>query len=204
MRFRKTSTYSPTIYDRIMVAAGGGSSGSFIRAGLGGHGGGINGTNGAVVSGSPLPPVSGATQTTGNQVYQGGNGEDGESTGGSGGGGYYGGFGGKVSYPDQYTSGGGGGSSFISGHLGCIAMDDRGRALETNIHPSGLSFKNTQTIQGNSDMPALNVVDGFEELGHVGNGFARITILSDLNECSCITNVYHISLFLFIFEFISE
>ncbi|EAY04193.1 PE-PGRS protein, putative [Trichomonas vaginalis G3] len=202
IRFRKNSSHNPTIYDRIMVAGGGGSSGSYVRAGLGGHGGGINGTFGNISSDSPLPLVKGATQTTGNQILQGGKGQDGASASGSGGGGYYGGLGGAIFYPDEYTSGGSGGSSYISGHPGCVAMDDQGRALGTSIHPSGLFFKNTFTIQGNSEMPASNVIDGFEELGHVGNGFVRITILSDLNKCSCNTIVYNIRLFLSLLEFI--
>ena len=87
MRFRKNATYNPTVYDRIMVAGGGGSSGSYIYAGLGGHGGGIKGTQGQVSSGSPLPLTSRATQTSGNQIFQGGKGQESACAAGSGGGG---------------------------------------------------------------------------------------------------------------------
>ncbi|EAY00740.1 hypothetical protein TVAG_096500 [Trichomonas vaginalis G3] len=185
MRYRKTATYNPTIYD------------------LGGHGGGIKGTKGQIPSGSPLSLTSAATQTYGYQVFQGGKGEDGKSTAGSGGGGYYGGRGGSVYLVDaaEYTSGGSGGSSFISGHPGCIAMNSQGSSLGTSIHPSGFFFENTITIQGNSEIPSPTSINSVEDVGHVGNGYVRITVLGSICFRSCNIAVFNIRHFLLILEF---
>jgi hypothetical protein len=117
---------------RIIVAGGGGGS---EECGPGGNGGGItgrgynNGTNG------------GGTQNIAGT--KGGFGYGGSYNGdaGGGGGGYYGGG----CYPRR---GGGGGSGFISGHLGCNAIDSSGRHTNDTKHYSGLIFTNTVLQQG--------------------------------------------------------
>ena len=138
-----------TMYDRIMVAAGGGGEERWSSIHYGGYGGGIQGGIGLALnnleigytSKNPNVRASGSV-TGGNQIaggkdntgwrnrgsdgtfgYGGTGGAVGASVGawgGGGGGGYWGGAGGGETGPD--TTGGGGGSSFISGHPGCIAI----------------------------------------------------------------------------------
>lgn len=138
-----------TMYDRIMVAAGGGGEERWSSIHYGGYGGGIQGGIGLALNNleigytttNPIVRASGSV-TGGNQIaggkdntgwrnrgsdgtfgYGGTGGAVGTSVGawgGGGGGGYWGGAGGGETGPD--TTGGGGGSSFISGHPGCIAI----------------------------------------------------------------------------------
>ncbi len=95
-----------------------------------------------------------------------------------GGGGYYGG--GHGVHPGNGWTGGGGGSSFISGYPGCNAISES--STSTNIihtgspdHYSGYVFTNMEMIAGNSSMPSPA---GGAEIGHSGNGYARITFIS--------------------------
>ena len=107
------------------------------------------------------------------------------------GGGYYGG-GGSI-----WHSGGGGGSSFISGHDGCIAIDEQGTPTEDSIHYSGITFTDTVMIDGNGyewttqkgsyikmEDPYGNYVDG-----KTGNGYARITLLEDPSQNNLIKEI---------------
>ncbi|EAY15760.1 hypothetical protein TVAG_188110 [Trichomonas vaginalis G3] len=102
--------------------------------------------------------------------------ENGIDGNGSGGGGY---FGGSASRNDSYA-GGAGGSSFISGHKGCIAIAEDfteenmkfSESYDPSIHFSGLSFFNTEMIDGNHYMPLPNGSYGY---GNTGNGVIRIT-----------------------------
>ena len=124
----------------------------------------------------------------------GGNANGNNSTSGSGGGGgYYGGAGGR----DQGFSGsaGGGGSSYISGYKGCVAIMES--SVEDNIqikdncteetaksditcsyHYSNRIFTNTLMIAGNEEMLSPS---GETEVGHSGDGYARITYLAPKN-----------------------
>lgn len=201
MRIQKSDVTDATVYDRIMVAGAGGSSGAWTFGGLGGHGGGVKGTPGLIFPGHALQYVNGGNQTHGYKILQGEKGLDAAAAGGSGGGGYYGGFGGVMGNTYS-TSGGGGGSSFISGHIGCFAMDSNGKSLKTSIHPSGYFFTNTVTIEGNNYIPSTSDIDEFEEFGHVGDGFVRITVLSQIYVCSKPITNFNCLQMLFILEFI--
>jgi len=167
-----------SLRSRIMVAAGGGGggwsgngSGDQYYAGGGGAGGSLSGI-GAPTATSSTP----GTQTSGYAFGIGGNGIFGSSgnnngTGG-GGGGYYGGEKG-LSFRKPNSSGSGG-SSFISGHSGCNAINASGSHTGQPNHYSGHIFNETQMIDGNSSMPKPT---GGTQIGHSGNGYARITYL---------------------------
>ena len=160
--------------------------------------GGYGGTQ--IAGGAAATQYSGSvgTITPGGFGY-GGDGNRGKRTryGNGGGGGYYGGGGGSASN-GNWTGGGGGGSSFISGHAGCIAINEDGTpkvttysTLEDSIHYSGKVFTETQMIDGYSyswttkketltPMPNPYTNEGVLEYynsgqGHTGHGYARIT-----------------------------
>ncbi|MBR7042527.1 MAG: prepilin-type N-terminal cleavage/methylation domain-containing protein, partial [Bacilli bacterium] len=107
---------------RIMVAAGGGGYNPYSAGYKGGKGGDLVG-----YSGEGDSPTTAASQIAGGVSYGNvavkngyfGQGGSGDSWGGGGGSGYYGGAGGNNS---STGNGGGSGSSYISGHLGCIAI----------------------------------------------------------------------------------
>lgn len=152
-------------------ASGGGGGATDIRLGgtelnnrviVAGGGGGIglwasgtntayaNGGYGGGLSGGSQPYASGATQTSGYALGQGANPVTHVDLGG-GGGGYYGGYASASGANDSYICGGGGGSGYIGG------------------------VQNGQTIAGNTSMPSPS---GSTEVGHSGNGHARITMIS--------------------------
>ena len=174
-----------SLNSRIMVAGGGGGA---SHGGFGGYGGG---TAGGI--GIRYMDVSGYTYDTeryntdhntrgrgGSQSAGGaagyfdwtvgiaptagslGVGGDGNTAyGGGGGGGYYGGGGAGV-YSGS-MGGGGGGSSFISGHNGCATI-------------TGYVFTNTSMTNGGTNQTQP---DGTTTKGHGGNGYARITFISE-------------------------
>ena len=129
-----------SLKSRIIVAAGGGGAHHYLGCN-GGNAGGLSGHDGLysvdLVNGpnDPLSIATGATQTQGgiggsgisngnNGTFGiGGNGNNTGKYGSGGGGGYYGGGGG--SYAHNIVGSGAGGSSFISGYLGCDAIDRR-------------------------------------------------------------------------------
>ena len=158
---------------RIIVAGGGGSSGCWKYAGLGGHAGGIAGEKGKSNRRESLSGGSGGTQTTGYSLLNGGVGTSGDEAGGSGGGGYYGGYGGSSGAgSDESGSGGGGGSSYISGYQNCKKY-------------TGYIFTNTTMIPGYQQMPNPSN-SGYETNGHTGDGYARITKLKNEHYVSCV------------------
>ena len=123
-----------TLYDRIIVAAGGGGSHDKSTSGLvnaagysiGGFGGGLTGG----VANSGAPSGGGASQTAGGAAGGGsvkgkagtfGTGALPNNTNESVGSGGYGYWGGGSGSHDS-GNGGGGGSSFISGYEGCVAI----------------------------------------------------------------------------------
>lgn len=69
------------------------------------------------------------------------------------------------------------------------------------MHPSGFFFENTVTIQGNSEIPSPTSINRVEDIGHVGNGYVRITVLDSACMRSCNIAVFNIRGFLFILEF---
>nr|MBP3259026.1 prepilin-type N-terminal cleavage/methylation domain-containing protein [Bacilli bacterium] len=112
---------------------------------------------------------------------------------GGGGGGYYGGGAGGGTAGGGGGQGGGGGSSFISGYFGCNAIAESSTAsniTHTNQsnHYSGKVFTNGIMIDGAgcnwSTGSATNCgtnqpqPDGTMAVGHSGNGYAKITLMS--------------------------
>jgi hypothetical protein len=158
-----------SLKSRIMVAAGGSGS---VGSSLPGYGGALVSIN----ADGAYPPetfpsdyciVNGVSQTNG---YSFGIGQSGLRAGG--GGGYYGGYAEKCA--------GSGGSSFISGYSGCDAISESSTSdhiIHTGLpnHYSGFIFTNSQMIAGNASMPKPA---GGTEIGHTGNGYARITFVS--------------------------
>ena len=167
-----------SLKSRIMVAAGGGSSGCASNAGLGGHAGGLEGENGGDNKAKTQFGGQGGNQTYGYKLGEGERGEFGDESGGSGGAGYWGGKKGKASNVASvgYSgSGGGGGSSYISGYKTCVY----------NI----FSFTRANMIPGNKRMPSTTAVGQYELEGHTGNGYVRITAglkyVNCLQSCHC-------------------
>ena len=123
---------------------------------------------------------------------------NGPTVGSGGGGGYYGG---GAGYDQGWsTSAGAGGSSFISGHDGCLAIDknsleeninlksgctEDSKTIECSIHYSNYKFENTEMIDGlgykwtieAGEQTGMPSPSGEIEMGHDGNGYARITYL---------------------------
>lgn len=174
-----------SLVSRIMVAAGGGTGTTSGAAG------GIVGYSGsASTGGTQLGGGAGSNGFTNGSFGLGG-------TGCGGGGGYYGGGGALC------NAGGAGGSSYISGHTGSVAIISASlRTPKTgclsgststtcSLHYSNKKFTSTVMIDGNgykwtnvrgnkSGMPS-HVYGRYFELGtgNPGNGFARITYLSN-------------------------
>ena len=198
--------------DRIMVASGGGGAGIFSELETGGSGGTFVGLVGGSYfneettgrfGGAGGTQISGGlagnpwTEQIRDGIFLGTNGEFGiggeggyelkyEQGAGAGGGGYYGGGGGS-----ERNGGGAGGSSYISGHLGCVAITsqtdttplvniaDGTASLSYSYHYSGKKFTNTKMISGNGEMPSY---DGLlTMIGNKGNGYAKITFLGEIN-----------------------
>lgn len=142
-----------SLNNRVIVAGGGGGagSGSLINC-YGGYGGGVNGGDGGLKSGSGTG--SGATQTHGGfygsqsnyrRVGSLGQGAHNNQQGGGAGGGYWGG-----GVATDYENGAGGGSGYVGG---CI-------------------YGTTSLIAGNASMPNPS---GGTMVGNYGHGYARIT-----------------------------
>ena len=176
---------------RIMVAAGGGGSGTYTAYLIyGGYGGGLIGGNGN--STSDDYGVSANANTGGGQTSTGSCARRPQSDypndygafgyanqtvvptndgyGGGGGGGWYGGVKG-------HGRGGSGGSSFISGHTGCNAINPStgahlGASTTMTINNVNYRFTNTVMKAGNESMPSPT---GGTETGHSGNGYCKIT-----------------------------
>src|SRR5574344_3043650 len=176
----------------VLLVAGGGGGAVYATNGThygnGGYGGGVTGGTAYASNGSYY--ATGGTQSSGGTNYNNSSSYNGYSTSGSfglggrgsgtsssnnsdystfgaggGGGGYYGGAGGNGGWDGSgYGCGGGGGSSFVS------------------------NLVQSQTIAGNSTFLSPN---GVQELGHTGNGYVRITSLS--NELMCNTNIIPIT-----------
>ena len=167
-----------SLKSRIMVAAGGGTGYNDNVSLL--HAGGLLGYNTSSTSASQTGIGSGTyspTQATFGIA-------DGGCTGGNG---YY------PSDGVWCVNGSGGGSSFISGYSGCDAIAES--STENNIihtgqpnHYSGKIFTDSVMIDGKgcnwSTGSATNCgnnqpqPDGTMNIGHTGNGYAKITLLS--------------------------
>lgn len=181
-----------SLKSRIMVAGAGGGGLNFDSRGAGSYAGGLTagdtiGYSGTTVSNTAATQTKGGVHTTGygSTVIQGtdggfGTGGQGGSESqfkhgsGGGGAGYYGGSGGSAR-----DYGGSGGSSFISGYSGCNAINSS--STSSNIthsgqanHYSGYKFTDAKMIAGNASMTSPT---GSTEIGHAGNGYARITFI---------------------------
>ena len=185
-----------SLASRIMVAAGGGGASWRYTPG---YGGGLKGHSNY----TDVSPK--ATQTDGydfgiGQIGVGAADSDGVA---GGGGGYYGGRSANVSY----KSAGGGGSSYISGHTGSVAItsaNDVSPRAGTNdaactdgttdhlcsIHYSNYTFENTTMIDGagydwttqQNNYVGQTQPNGNVEVGHEGDGYARISFLGNYDQ----------------------
>lgn len=176
---------------RIMVAAGGGGTGYLGTSG--GAGGGLIGID-AIPSTSFLEYSygHGGKQTSGglwnvttSGIFPGGFGYGGNSLGawdggGAGGSGYFGGSGGRV-------NAGGGGSSYISGHIGCIAIE----ATTTEDNIIFPDKNNAQCTDGTIDIECSNhylnkiftdtiMIDGTGKEWKYHNGDTEVTASSEI------------------------
>ena len=191
-----------SLASRIMVAGGGGGSNDAQNGGYGGGlvgGTGVNGssTNGA--GGTQL--AGGGGDAYGSAGAGGGSLINSSQDGGAGGGGYFGG--GKAL---GYNVAGGGGSSYISGHLGCIAVKGQGNSNPRNdserqpctavtaaadvtcsYHYSGLIFRNTVMNAGNEAQPTLK--GDSVQTGNADTGYAKITPLSNKSENNFLSDI---------------
>ena len=160
-----------SIISRIMVAAGG--SGSVFNT-YGAPGGTINGMN---TTGKKIEAYgdSSTSQTIGNSLGIGEKGRNHTVTPSSGaGGGYYGGFAVDAIDDPQKIAVSSSGSSFISGHLGCVALNRDGNHIDSTIHYSNISFSNTKMKSG---CTFFNSPFNRREKGHEGDGAIKITSL---------------------------
>jgi hypothetical protein len=194
-----------TLYDRIIVAAGGGGAHNRARADGGQTGYSTGGFGGALTGGNASNGTQnglGGSQTAGGAGGGGGHSQHGVAgafgTGGdafivesigSGGYGYWGG--GSGGY-NGANGGGGGGSSFISGYAGCAAITGSGNttpktdsdATVKATHYSGKVFVPSVIIGGTeyttvmiAGNAEMPAPDGGSETGHSGGGYARVTYL---------------------------
>ena len=173
---------SDSLYARVIVAAGGGGAGYGQGKNeiSGGTGGGLEGGIGTYFSSYSARRGSGGSQTEGGSRgisgtsaagYSGtfgigGNGASGQAGGGGGGGGWYGGGGGADGAQCSGSAGGGSGYVYTSSSAsnypsGCLLN-------------SSYYLSDAQTIAGNTSFISPS---GESEIGHPGNGYARITYL---------------------------
>ena len=164
-----------SLYNRLIVAGGGGGGGNNS---IGGQGGGSNGIQpSSDTQFSSRAAGAGGGQTTGYEFGV-GQGLNGENLNGGGGGGWYGGAQGDNS------TGGGGGSGYVY------------TSATASSYPSGCLLNssyyltNAQTIAGNESFPAPG---GGTEIGHTGNGLARITLL-DMADDYCASQTSTVTL----------
>lgn len=169
-----------SLRSRIMVAAGGGGG---YEMDAGGSGGGLIGynTNGNKVEvATQTIRYFGIGQNGGSKTVFESFGAEGNC---GGGGGYYGG-GASTATGVNSNAGGGGGSSFISGHDGCVAIDENGTSTSSNIHFSNKYFYKTTMIdgQGYKWTTAIGNYVGIPNRGdsvNLGDGYAKISWKSD-------------------------
>jgi len=134
----------------IIVAGGGGGIDNYAAQNEGARGGAGGGTTGgnALANNQEVKGTGGGTKGKYQKQGVGQNYTGGASDSGGGGGGWYGG---ASSWNNN--GGGGGGSGYVNQDV----------------------LKNAQTIAGSEEIPNP---DGGKEIGHFGNGYARITFIS--------------------------
>lgn len=195
-----------SLYTRLIVAGGGGGANRYAYwdspnmhygDSEGGAAGGLKGYGGktAACSGTRIEPATnstGGTQTAGGDgwKYNGtyslsNNGQYGYGgiygTFGGGGGGYYGGGTGGSNI--CVVGSGAGGSSYVSGHGGCSTLTYSGKTY-TFTSPEiwdGLGYKwNNSAATSTRGFP--NTAGSGTENGHIGNGYAKITLITPVND----------------------
>ncbi len=173
-----------SLKSRIMVAGGGGGAGYGINR-PGGYAGGLEGQN--------TKYSTGGKQNSG---YAFGKGQDGVYVNSNvdvagGGGGYYGGNSKSSGKASVYETSGAGGSSFVSGCVGCNAIAESSTATKivhtgSSTHYSGMKFTDIVMYSGNEQMPSyINPKNTMK--GNAGDGYVKITALSDIDESKLIT-----------------
>ena len=186
---------------RIMVAAAGGGAANHASVSKAGFGGNLTGSiSSATINNNcattetynlsiPANQTHGGISSKGSALTDNGSFGKGGSLlnlyGGSGGGGYYGGGAGNCIACFVIT--GAGGSSFISGYEGCDAIDKNsteGHIWHTGdkIHYSGVYFTAAEMKSGEQKMPQPGLISQYQ-IGHRGNGFVRITLMSLVATC---------------------
>lgn len=158
-----------SLYARVIVAGGGSGTGWTIK---GAAGGGILGLSNYNSSYNSTQTAGGIAYTSAYNIMPtagtfgiGGNGSGSSEGGSGGGGGWYGGGG------AGYTGGSSGGSGYVY------------TPTTASNYPSGCLLNsayylsNAQTIAGNQSFPSPT---GGTETGHSGNGYVRITKLTDV------------------------
>ena len=196
IRLKSEDTWNniASLTSRIMVAAGGGgSSSSTNSAGNGGDTDGFDASSGGVKGGARI-----SGQTNKSTTFGVANASGGENSS-SGGGGFFAGGSGTVS---------GGGSSYISGHIGCIAVIREGSSspretkgevtveegneqtqntictkdsniLECSIHYSNRSFTSTEMKTGTSVPVIIDPKTSNTPLANYNHGYAKIIFISE-------------------------
>lgn len=164
-----------SLYARVIVAGGGGGSSSNGDEGAKKYGGGLDGGCEASAYQAHQTPSTGSTNVNFGTFGQGGaattEGGNYKYGSGGGGGGWYGGAA-SNRYSDSETAL----RTYNGGGSGYVYTAD----TATN-YPSGCLLNSSyylaeaQTIAGNTSFPSPN---GRTEIGHGGNGYARITVLS--------------------------
>ena len=110
---------------------------------------------------------------------------------GGGGGGYFGGTSITERPNNAYVqAGGAGGSSYVSGCDGCRSVElfpvNEINTTDNNVHYSGLKFWKIEMKSGFETIPSPN---GSSEIGHSGDGYAIITFIKPLSDCSCANKI---------------
>lgn len=176
-------TYGGAGADGTLQTGGGGAGGYYGVGGRGGNNGGVGGTAYSTNTSEGYPGIFGVGGTGGgvNQYNRDG--------GGGGGGGYYGGGGGGGGAGGSAGSGGGG-SSFISGFTGANAINADGTHSNQSKHFSGYIFKNMIMMTGRQSFLSPT---GTTETGHMGPGYARITLINPevTNSLSKVRYIYN-------------
>lgn len=177
-----------SIKSRIMVAAGGGGGNCVNHSSYTNisyrNGGNLFIESTGVAAWNRSCTITEVNQTQGGAFGAGLNSYDyevGHASGG-GGGGYYGG---TYCNSSTFYSGGSGGVSFVSGFPGCDSISPLSTAdniIHTGfpIHYSGKGFLSVVMKSGSESMPDYDGEGNI--IGNVGNGFARITLISAPTE----------------------
>jgi hypothetical protein len=191
------------LYNRILVAGGGGGQGN--ATGSGGDGGGLLGDNG---QGTTINAGVGGTQTA-HGVYPGGGdakaasfGEGGDgparTAGGQGGGGWYGG-----SFGDRTDGGGAGGSGYVltsSSHIPTAYFASYANYYMNNamtVRPSETGFVANPMTTGNGHVRITSIFGAIADV-YSGNNLSIINVVSPVNNetalCADITSPIEIEL----------